>query len=75
MSDELASLFRATQLEPGSSAPEGTERLQVRRVEWAEAWAMLQSGEITDSMSVIALLHEAVRRAGENAGHPRTTSV
>jgi hypothetical protein len=24
---------------------------------------MLQRGEITDSMSVIALLHEAVRRA------------
>jgi 8-oxo-dGTP pyrophosphatase MutT (NUDIX family) len=62
VSDELATIFRATQLSPGPSAPEGTERLRVRRVEWAEAWHMLKRGEITDSMSVIALLYEAVRR-------------
>ncbi|MBV8230665.1 MAG: NUDIX hydrolase [Planctomycetaceae bacterium] len=68
VTDELGYIFRATRLEPGLSAPEGTERLQVRRVAWDEAWAMLRRGEITDSMSVIALLHEAVRRAGEPAG-------
>jgi 8-oxo-dGTP pyrophosphatase MutT (NUDIX family) len=62
-SDEVAYVFRATRLTPGPSAPEGTERLQVRRVAWDEAWAMLQRREITDSMSVIALLHEALRRA------------
>jgi 8-oxo-dGTP pyrophosphatase MutT (NUDIX family) len=62
VSDEVAYVFRATDLHPGPSAPEGTERLRVRRVEWAEAWDMLTRGEITDSMSVIALLHEAVRR-------------
>jgi 8-oxo-dGTP pyrophosphatase MutT (NUDIX family) len=62
VSDEVAFIFRATDLRPGPSAPEGTERLRVRRVEWAEAWDMLKRGEITDSMSVIALLHEAVRR-------------
>ncbi len=67
VSDELAYLFRATELESGTSAPEGTERLHVRRVEWSEAWEMLRKGEITDSMSVIALLHEAVRR-GEGPG-------
>ena len=64
VSDELALVFRATGLTPGPSEPEGTERIEVRRVEWDEAWAMLRRGEITDSMSVIALLHEAVRRAG-----------
>lgn len=64
VSDELALVFRATGLTPGPSEPEGTERLEVRLVEWDEAWAMLRRGEITDSMSVIALLHEAVRRAG-----------
>ncbi len=63
VSDELALVFRATELTPGPSAPEGAERIEVRRVEWTDAWAMLQRGEITDSMSVIALLHEAVRRA------------
>lgn len=64
VSDELAYIYRATDLRPGPSAPEGTERIEVRAVEWDEAWAMLRKGEITDSMSVIALLHEAVRRSG-----------
>ena len=58
-----AYIYRATGLRPGPSDPEGTERLQVRRVAWDEAWAMLRRGEITDSMSVIALLWEAVRSA------------
>jgi 8-oxo-dGTP pyrophosphatase MutT (NUDIX family) len=65
VSDELAEIFRATDLTPGPNAPEGCERLTVRRFAWDEAWAMLQRGEITDSMSVIALLHEALKRAGK----------
>ena len=64
VSDEVAYVFRATELAAGPSAPEATERLEVRRLAWEDAWAMLRRGEITDSMSVIALLHEAVRRAG-----------
>ncbi|MDR3635114.1 MAG: NUDIX hydrolase [Isosphaeraceae bacterium] len=63
VSDEVGYLFRATGLEEGPSAPEGTERLHVQRLEWEEAWRMLQSGAITDSLSVMALLHEALRRA------------
>jgi len=62
VSDELAIVFRASGLTPGEASPEGTERLHARRVSWGEAWKMLQRGEITDSMSVIALLHEQVRR-------------
>ena len=27
-----------------------------------EAWAMVQTGAITDSLSLIALLHESIRR-------------
>jgi 8-oxo-dGTP pyrophosphatase MutT (NUDIX family) len=65
VSDELAEIFRATELTPGPSAPEGCERLTVQRFSWDDAWAMLQRGEITDSMTVIALLHEALRRSGE----------
>jgi 8-oxo-dGTP pyrophosphatase MutT (NUDIX family) len=64
VSDELGYLFRATDLEEGPSSPEGTERLAVRRFEWDEAWAMLERGEVTDSLSVMALLHEALRRRG-----------
>ena len=69
--DELAYLFRATELTPGPSAPEGTERIEVRIVEWIEAWEMLRVGAITDSLTVIALLHEAVRRSKEEDGGGR----
>ncbi|HEV3166459.1 MAG TPA: NUDIX hydrolase [Isosphaeraceae bacterium] len=64
VSDEEAIIFRATGLTAGTSQPEGTERLRVRLFEWCEAWGMLSRGEITDSMTVIALLQEAVRRSG-----------
>ncbi len=66
VSDEIAYIFRATDLTEGPLDPEGCERIEVRRVEWDDAWRMLHRGEITDSMSVIALLHEAVRRMGPN---------
>jgi 8-oxo-dGTP pyrophosphatase MutT (NUDIX family) len=65
VSDELAYIFRATELTPGRCEPEGTERLQVRHLDWAEAWAMLRRGEVTDAMSVIALQCEAIRRLEE----------
>ncbi len=57
-----ALIYRATGLTKGEQRPEGTERLTVRRMDWDEVWGMLRKGEITDSMSVIALMHEAVRR-------------
>ena len=63
--DEIAYIYRATELTQGESTPEPTEKLHVKQVSWDEAWAMLQRGEITDSMSVIALLYEAVRRVGK----------
>ena len=66
VSDEESIIFRATGLTQGVAQPEGTERLHVRRVSWNEAWRMFQDGEITDSMSVIALLHEQVRRLSRN---------
>jgi 8-oxo-dGTP pyrophosphatase MutT (NUDIX family) len=62
VSDELGYVFRATELTQGTHSPEGTEQLAVRRLEWKEAERMLRDGEITDSLSVIALLHEALRR-------------
>jgi 8-oxo-dGTP pyrophosphatase MutT (NUDIX family) len=71
VSDEIAYIFRATELVHGPSMPEGSERLQVRRMNWEDAWAMLRRGEITDSMTVIALLHEAVRRLGGEAAAGR----
>jgi 8-oxo-dGTP pyrophosphatase MutT (NUDIX family) len=62
VSDEIGYVFRATDLTEGAVEPEGTEQIVVWRFAWDQAWAMLKRGEITDSLSVIALLHEAVRR-------------
>ncbi len=69
VSDEAAYLFRATDLTPGRAEPEGTESLLVRRFDWPDAWAMVRDGRITDSMSLIVLLREAIRRGlgGESA--------
>lgn len=64
VSDEVAQIYRASELVQGQSEPEDTERLIVRCFPWEEAWAMLRRGEIADSMTVIALLHEALRRTG-----------
>jgi len=55
-------VFRATELTLGTKEPAGSEQIAVRRLDWKEAERMLKGGEITDSLSVIALLHEAVRR-------------
>jgi 8-oxo-dGTP pyrophosphatase MutT (NUDIX family) len=63
VSDEWGVVFRATELLPGPAQPEGTERLDVRRVGFSEALGMVRGGEITDSISVMALLHEAAARA------------
>jgi 8-oxo-dGTP pyrophosphatase MutT (NUDIX family) len=60
--DEVGYVFRATELSEGADDQEGTERIVVRRVKWEEALRMVKAGEITDSLSVIAILHEAVRR-------------
>lgn len=67
VSDEIGFVYRATELVVGPSEPDGDERLVVRRLPWSVAWGMLRAGRITDSMSVIALLHEAVRR-GQGLG-------
>jgi len=66
VSDEVGYIYRATGLTAGTHEPEGTERFALRRLDWNEAERMLRAGEITDSLSVIALLHEAVRRLGES---------
>jgi 8-oxo-dGTP pyrophosphatase MutT (NUDIX family) len=62
VSDELGIIYRATDLIEGPNQPEGTERIEVRLMDWEQVWGMLARGEITDSMTVIALLSEAVRR-------------
>jgi len=64
VSDEFAVAFVAQGLTHGDSRPEPTELLEVRRVPLAEAVEMVMCGEITDSLSVAALLktNELIRR-------------
>jgi 8-oxo-dGTP pyrophosphatase MutT (NUDIX family) len=61
VSDELAIWFLATGLTQGAHQPEGTERLKVRRVSIREALHMVAAGEITDAISLLALLQYQLR--------------
>lgn len=55
-SSERAYLYVATGLRHVGAAPEGTEELEVRKVPFAEALAMVDRGEIQDAVSIMAIL-------------------
>jgi 8-oxo-dGTP pyrophosphatase MutT (NUDIX family) len=59
--DELAIFYLATNLKQGVAEPEGTELLMHKRLPFAEALAMVMSGEINDSLSVLAITNYALR--------------
>jgi 8-oxo-dGTP pyrophosphatase MutT (NUDIX family) len=56
VTDEQAVIFLARGLEQREAAPEETEKLVIRRLPFEEAYRMVERGEITDSMSVAAIL-------------------
>ncbi|HUQ30468.1 MAG TPA: NUDIX hydrolase [Pyrinomonadaceae bacterium] len=56
VTDELAVWFLATGLTQGKHSPEGTEQLKVRRVTFQEAREMALNGEITDALSLLAIM-------------------
>jgi 8-oxo-dGTP pyrophosphatase MutT (NUDIX family) len=56
VTDETGTAYIAQGLAFGTPSPEDTERLAVRRLPFAEALAMVLRGEITDAMSMVALL-------------------
>jgi 8-oxo-dGTP pyrophosphatase MutT (NUDIX family) len=56
VTDERALIFMARGLRQEEAMPEETEQLMVRRVAFDEAYEMVERGEITDSMSVAAIL-------------------
>jgi ADP-ribose pyrophosphatase len=60
--DETAHLFWAEGLSPAPIPPDATEFIDVRPVPFAEALRMVETGEIKDSMTVIAVLHVARQR-------------
>jgi ADP-ribose pyrophosphatase len=61
--DECIHLFCAYDLKPGNVAREPSEWIELHEVELAQALAMVNQGEITDSKTVVALYH-AARRSG-----------
>ena len=63
VSDELAIIYLAEELIQGEAMPEETEQLQLKRVPLTQAFDMVMKGEITDSMSVAALLKLKIIRS------------
>lgn len=55
VSDELAIIYLATELEQYDPEPEATEQLVAKKVALEDAWQMVERGEITDSISVAAI--------------------
>ena len=64
-SNERGYLFLASGLRHVGAEPDGTEQLALRKVPVAEALAMVDSGEITDAMTIMALLRLDRMRRGE----------
>jgi 8-oxo-dGTP pyrophosphatase MutT (NUDIX family) len=61
VTDELAVWFLATGLTQGKHNPEGTERLEIRRVTFQKALEMALAGEITDALSLLAIMQYRVK--------------
>jgi len=61
MSDPVT-LFLASGLEHGESAPEEIERITPHRMSITEAFAAANSGEISDAVTLVALLRYLLRR-------------
>ncbi|OYD86399.1 MULTISPECIES: NUDIX domain-containing protein [Azospirillum] len=56
ITDETAHCFLAWGIEQGQAEPEETEVLQLRHVPFAEAYAMVKRGEITDAIAAACLM-------------------
>lgn len=60
VSDESAIYYLATKLTQFEAQPEGTEKLELMRMPFAEALQMVREGKITDALSVMAIQHYAL---------------
>lgn len=56
VSDELGIIYLAKELSFGESSPEESEELSVKKLPFGDAFQMVMNGEITDSLSVAAIL-------------------
>lgn len=60
--DESATVYVAEGLRPVDHRPDPTEFIEVQAFPFAEALRMVETGEIKDAMTIIAILHTARRR-------------
>lgn len=60
--DEYAIIYLAQDFEQFEAEPEETEQLEVMKIPFEEAYQMVLKGEITDSMSVAAILRMKLLR-------------
>lgn len=56
VTDESGKVYIARDLSLGTAQPEETEKLKIRKLPFEEALAMVIRGEITDALSIMALL-------------------
>ncbi|MFN9952429.1 MAG: DNA mismatch repair protein MutT, partial [bacterium] len=54
--DEVAYIFIAQELTIGKAEPEETEALQIKKLPFSEVYQMVLRNEITDALSVAAIL-------------------
>ncbi len=54
--NELAIIYVAQDLELTEAEPEETEDIEVKKLPFTEAYKMVMTGEITDSLSMVAIL-------------------
>ncbi|MDB5104262.1 MAG: nudF 2 [Fibrobacteres bacterium] len=69
-SDEIGHLYLARDLTPGSQEPDETEEIEIKRIDFAEAWRMAMEGAITESLTVAALARARHFLDREAAAHP-----
>ncbi|MES2456595.1 MAG: NUDIX hydrolase [Bacteroidota bacterium] len=60
VTNELAITYIAKGLSAGDSEPEDTEQLSIRKLPFEEAYQMVINGQITDSISVGAILRTKI---------------
>lgn len=66
VSDEYGIIYLATGLSQHEADPEETEQLAVKRVPFETAYEMVEKGEITDSLTMVAILKMKVRKMMED---------
>ncbi len=56
VTDEYCFIYLAQELEIANAEPEETEDLQIKKLPFKKAYDMVMNGEITDSLSMVAIL-------------------